>query len=120
MAARPSMSADGRFVAFTSWRATWCPATRTGPTDVFVHDRQTGGTTRVSVANGGPGEQRAAPRPLRGRALRRVPVLAPATSSPATPTAPQDVFVHDRQTGTTTHVSVATGGARPADSFSRR
>ena len=51
----PSISADGRCVAFESWTHTNSPmGTPTGPSDIFVHDRQTGQTTRVSVATSTP------------------------------------------------------------------
>jgi len=47
---RSSVSADGRFVAFTRWQPS-----RTGDTngswDVFVHDREEGTTERVSVSS---------------------------------------------------------------------
>ena len=57
----PAISADGRFVAFVSVASNLVPATPTGSTDVFVRDRQTGTTERVSVGPGGsPGQRRAA------------------------------------------------------------
>ena len=46
-----SISADGRYVAFSS-EATNMVAGDTNETeDIFIHDRQTGATTRVSVPN---------------------------------------------------------------------
>ena len=44
-----SISADGRFVAFWSYATNLVPGDTNGDYDVFVHDRQTGQTTRVSV-----------------------------------------------------------------------
>ncbi|MCG8648578.1 MAG: proprotein convertase P-domain-containing protein, partial [Pirellulales bacterium] len=56
----PSISADGRFVAFLSDANNLVPGDNTGTGqqgqfdhDVFVHDRQTGETRRVSVSNSG-------------------------------------------------------------------
>src|SRR5439155_969179 len=46
-------SADGRFVAFQSDATNLVAGDTNGATDVFVHDRQTGATERVSVASGG-------------------------------------------------------------------
>jgi Tol biopolymer transport system component len=46
---RPCISADGRFVAFTSDATNLIDGDRNGQTDVFVHDRRTGLTERVSV-----------------------------------------------------------------------
>lgn len=44
----PSVSADGRFIAFQSSASNLVPGD-TGSQDVFVHDRQTGTTERVSI-----------------------------------------------------------------------
>src|SRR6185436_4097188 len=44
-----SISADGRFVAFWSDATNLVAGDTNGFADVFVHDRQTGGTERVSV-----------------------------------------------------------------------
>lgn len=49
-ASQPAISADGRYVAFTSC-AQYLDGRPTGPFgDVFVHDFKSGATTRVSVA----------------------------------------------------------------------
>src|SRR5207244_12207618 len=48
----PALSADGRFVAFQSAATNLVAGDTNGATDVFVHDRQTGTTERVSVASG--------------------------------------------------------------------
>ena len=49
----PSISADGRYVAFTSMAATLVAGDTNGAPDVFVHDQSTGETTRVSRATSG-------------------------------------------------------------------
>ncbi|GBD24906.1 hypothetical protein HRbin30_00220 [bacterium HR30] len=46
----PSISADGRFVAFKSIATNLVPNDRNGLVDVFVHDRLTKQTQRVSVS----------------------------------------------------------------------
>src|SRR5207249_12298868 len=48
-----ALSADGRFVAFDSAAADLVAGDTNRVSDVFVHDRQTGTTERVSVASGG-------------------------------------------------------------------
>ncbi len=48
-----SLSADGRFVAFHSYASNLVGGDTNGDFDVFVHDRHTGATTRVSVASDG-------------------------------------------------------------------
>src|SRR5262249_7695203 len=49
----PALSADGRFVAFVSDGANLVAGDTNSATDVFVHDRQTGTTERVSVDSAG-------------------------------------------------------------------
>jgi hypothetical protein len=48
-----SLSADGRYVAFVSFASNLVSGDTNGIWDVFVHDRQTGVTSRVSVASDG-------------------------------------------------------------------
>ena len=45
---QPSISADGRFVAFASGDSNLTPGDTDNVTDIFVHDRSTGVTRRVS------------------------------------------------------------------------
>lgn len=49
----PSVSADGRFVAFDSWGSNLVPGDTNESYDVFVHDRLERLTTRVSVDDSG-------------------------------------------------------------------
>ena len=49
----PSVSADGRYVAFRSFASNVVAGDVNGVADVFVHDRQTGDTRRLSVAGDG-------------------------------------------------------------------
>ena len=48
-----ALSADGRFVAFTSRSTNLVPGDTNSVDDVFVRDRQTGTTERVSVDSAG-------------------------------------------------------------------
>ena len=94
------------------------PSARTPPTsspgdtndarDVFVRDRATGRTERVSVRSNGAqaNRSRLGDGDLGRRAVRGLRVRRRPTSSRTTPTAEQDVFVHDRQTGRTERVSL--------------
>jgi len=45
----PSLSADGRYVAFQSWASNLVSGDTNARRDVFVRDRQSGATVRVSV-----------------------------------------------------------------------
>jgi Tol biopolymer transport system component len=49
----PAISADGRYVTFTSNASNLVEGDTNGGTDIFVHDRVTGETQRVSVASDG-------------------------------------------------------------------
>ena len=49
----PSISADGRYVAFDSDATDLVGSDNNGKFDIFVHDLQTGTTIRVSVDSGG-------------------------------------------------------------------
>jgi Tol biopolymer transport system component len=49
----PSLSADGRWVAFTSFAPNLVPGDGDGTTDVFVRDLRAGVTQRASIADGG-------------------------------------------------------------------
>ena len=52
----PSISADCRFVSFTSAATNLVPGDTNGVPDVFVHDMLSGGTEQVSVSSSGAGQ----------------------------------------------------------------
>ena len=49
----PTISSDGRYVAFESWASNLVPADTNGRTDIFVYDRQTDTVECVSGAADG-------------------------------------------------------------------
>ena len=112
----PSLSADGRYVAFVSEASNLVPGDTNHFRDVFVHDRQTGATTRVSVNSaGGQGDassyQLGSASPSISADGRYVAFVSEASNLVAGDTNDtEDVFVHDRQTGATTRVSVNNAG----------
>jgi len=126
-----SVSADGRFVAFPSSADNLVPEDTNGASDVFVRDRQTGVTERVSVASDGTQatngrDSTPTTTPTSRAADSRGPVISSdgrfvAFTSDAFDLVPgdtnhqsglgTDVFVHDRQTGETKRVSVASDGS---------
>ena len=109
----PSISSDGRFIAFISDATNLVTGDTNGVADVFVHDMDTGVTARVSVASvGTQGNGDAFTLSLSSNG-RFVAFGSLATNLVAGDTnAVIDVFVHDRTTGTTVRVSIATGGAQ--------
>jgi Tol biopolymer transport system component len=108
-----SISADGRYVAFDSSSTNLVPGDTNGRIDVFVHDRSTGRTDRVSVASDGTqGDQDASHLGVwisgNGRFVGFRSLAS--TMVPGDTNGEVDVFVHDRVTARTERVSVATGG----------
>jgi tricorn protease-like protein len=109
----PTISADGRFVAFDSLATNLVGQDTNGVSDVFVHDRSTGETTRVSVTTDGDQATSHSRMPSISSDGRTVGFDSDAPNLVAGDTNEQnDAFVHDRVTGETTRVSVATDGSQ--------
>jgi Tol biopolymer transport system component len=107
---RPSISADGRFVAFDSddWNLVW--GDTNGVFDVFVNDRETSVTTRVSVDDSGTQADGASIRPSISADGRYVAYQSEASNLvPRDTNGGADAFVYDRRSGATKRVSVAGG-----------
>lgn len=114
----PDISADGRFVTFASWSDDLVPGDTNGTTDVFVRDRHTGTTERVSVASNGVESNEESNLPSLSANGRYVAFYSEATNLVPNDTNGHDeVFVHDRLTGQTTRVSVSSQGGE-ADGYS--
>jgi len=109
--ALPSTSANGRFVAFVSDARNLVAEDTNRDSDVFVHDRVTGETTRVSVSSKGAQADRDSAAPLISANGRFVTFYSRATLAADDTNGRTDAFVHDRSTGETTVVSVASSGA---------
>ena len=109
----PSASSDGRYVAFDSDATNLVAGDTNGRLDVFVHDRQTGATARVSVDSNGVRGDNDSFVPSISSDGRYVAFGSRATSLVSGDTnAMRDIFVHDRQAGSTTRVSVDSSGAQ--------
>jgi Tol biopolymer transport system component len=109
---RPSISADGRYVAFDAdmWNLVW------GDTndvfDIFVHDSADNTTSRVSVDDAGTQANGASQRPALSSDGRYVSFESEASNLVAGDTnGSSDVFAHDTQSGATARVSIDNGGA---------
>ncbi|KKS17517.1 MAG: WD40 domain protein beta Propeller, partial [candidate division WWE3 bacterium GW2011_GWB1_41_6] len=106
----PSISSDGRFVAFSSYAYNLVPDNWDIAPDVYVHDRETGETSRVSVSSDGVG----------GNDWSVLPSISVDGTLVAFASLSNnlvidddngnwDIFVHDRLTQQTSLVSVSTG-----------
>jgi Tol biopolymer transport system component len=107
----PWVTADGRYVGFSSSADNLVPNQTNFTEDAFVRDRLTGTTERVSVATDGTQAQYPSQRPRISADGRYVvfdsfaPNLVPGDTNGLT-----DVFLRDRTTRTTTRISVSATG----------
>ena len=111
--ARPAISADGRYVAFTSNDQTLVPNDTNNSVDVFVHDRLTGVTEMVSVDSNGDHHPNASGGgdPSMSSDGRFVAFASRAALAPGTTEGNKDdVFVRDRLKQTTEVVSIGPDG----------
>src|SRR5262249_11565314 len=89
------------------------PGDTNGSPDVFIRDRHTGETTRVSLTSSGNQANKDSGTPIISGDGRYVGFVSQASNLvPRDTNGVYDIFVHDRQTGQTTRVSVASGGAQ--------
>jgi Tol biopolymer transport system component len=106
-----AISQNGRFVAFASDAADLVSGDTNGVDDVFLHDTQTGQTTRVSVASNGTEANAYSDAPTLSADGRYVAFTSNASNLVNGDTeGKMDVFVHDTQTHSTIRVSVDGSG----------
>ena len=109
----PSISTDGRFVTFSSSASNLIAGDTNGFDDIFVRDRLSRETTRVSIDSSGVQANSSSNSPRISADGRFVAYESMASNLVAGDTNTQgDVFLHDRLMGETTRVSVATDGTQ--------
>src|SRR3954452_1320777 len=107
----PSVSADGRRVAFVSFATNLVPGDTSGQAEFFVRDLQAGTTKRVSVGAKGAQANSESSFPSISAGGQFVGFASPATNLvPGDTTGAEDVFVRDLQAGTTKRVSIGANG----------
>jgi len=111
----PAINNDGRYVAYMSYAPNLVPGDNNYKSDVFVYDRLTKNTTRVSVAdNGKEGDQDSGNSfdlPSISGDGRYVVYSSDATNLvPGDTNTKDDIFVYDRVTKKTNRVSVNSNG----------
>lgn len=106
----PSISTDGRYVTFQSAANNLVIGDNNGWQDIFVRDRQLNETTLVSKSSNGELGNRASwePKISDGRYVAFASYASNLVAGDNNNNL--DVFVHDRQTGQTTRVSVSSNG----------
>ncbi len=108
---QPSISANGRFVAFYAFDSNLVPGDTNGARDTFVHDLRTGETRRVSVDSAGQqgnGDSYDPALPSNGKFV--VFHSDAANLVPGDTNGTSDVFLHDLRTGETRRLSVDAQG----------
>ena len=114
----PSISADGRYVAFHSFASNLVSGDTNNTYDIFVRDRQMNQTTRVSVDSSGVEGNSNSYNPSISADGRYVAFASESTNlvSGVDSNLKQDIFIHDRQTGDATRISVDSSGTEGNDS----
>lgn len=113
----PSISADGRYVTFGSFASNLVPNDPNWRPDIFLHDNQTGETSRVSEDSSGiGGDASSFNAPSISMDGRYIAFESSATNLVDNDTNNQsDIFVHDNWTGINILVSVASDGTQGND-----
>jgi len=109
----PSVSSDGRYVAFQSLATDLVANDTNGAMDIFVLDRLFQTTQRISVSSSGTEANSGSANSSISPDGRWVVYESDATNLvTGDSNGLTDIFLYDRQTSQTTRVNVATGGAQ--------
>jgi Tol biopolymer transport system component len=112
----PDMSADGRYVVFTSDADNLVDEDTNDGSDVFVHDRLTGQTTRVSIASSGEQANSGSSEAQLSDDGHYVVFSSSATNLVGGDSnEAEDIFIHDQETGQTVLVSRTANDVRASD-----
>ena len=113
MSGYSSISSDGRLVVFESYASNLVPGDTNGSCDIFLHDLQTGLTTRISTDSSGAQGNGTSRLPVISADGRIVVYVSDSTNLVAGDTNNMaDVFVRDLQSGVTSRVSVSSAGGQ--------
>ncbi|WP_197455925.1 S8 family serine peptidase [Stieleria neptunia] len=113
----PTISADGRYVAFDSNSTNLVAGDLNNTTDIFVYDRSTGTIERVSFNDTGVEGDDYSGSPSISADCRYVAFQSRASNLvPGDTNGQTDIFVHDRITGTVERVSISDAGVEGDDS----
>ena len=112
---QPSISADGRHVAFLSTSNNLVPNDNNGQTDIFVRHLDSGQTELVSISSSGNQDNQYAVLSAPAVSTTGRYVAFSSTSTKLVPddtNGVSDVFVRDTQNGTTIRASVSNSGSQ--------
>ncbi len=107
------MSADGRFVVFDSAASNLVAGDTNNESDIFVHDRLTKQTSRVSISSSGrQGNSYSHGPHISGDGRYVVFTSGASNLVPGDNNGLADIFVYDRQTKQTSRVNLASNGTQ--------
>lgn len=107
----PTLSYDGRFVAFESHATNLVPGDTNGDGDIFVHDRVTGVTERVSVdADGGQANNKSTGPEISDNGRYVVFMTLSINMVPGDDNAFYDIYLYDRTNGGVEKISNSSNG----------
>ena len=107
----PAISADGRYVTFSSGATNLVPGDTNNSTDIFVYDRETNKIERVSGSSAGVQGDGNSSDPSISADGRFVTYQSSAHNLvPNDPSTDFQIFLYDRQTAQTSRISVGTNG----------
>ncbi len=110
---QPDISSDGRFVAFLSDSSTLVQADTNGAPDIFVFDRVTKTTERVSLGNSGLEANGESSTPSISSDGRYISFLSTANNLvPGDTNGKRDAFVFDRIAKSTARASISNSGTQ--------
>ncbi len=113
----PSISPDGRFIAFSSEAANLVQDDTNGVRDIFIHDSESGQTRRVSIASDGTEANGDSEWTAISANGDFVAFWSDADNLVASDlNGVSDLFVHELAIGETTRVNVASDGTEANDS----
>jgi len=116
----PTISADGRYVVFVSDASNLVSSDTNGLKDIFVHDTQTGTTTRGSVDSNATQSNSNSRYPDISADGRYIVFESSASNLVSNDTnSLSDIFLHDNQTGITARVSVDSGNGQVSGSSTK-
>ena len=117
----PSLSADGRLVAFLTYATNLVPGDTNGAYDVLVRDRQLGTTKLVSAARSGGASDADSSSPQLSADGRWVAFVSGADDlAPGDTNESPDIYVRDLMGGVTSRASVTTAGAQTSSGYANQ
>lgn len=119
VSSQPSLSASGRYVAFQSSASNLVSNDGNSQQDIFVFDRQNNSTRRVSIdSNGNEGNGLSETPDLSGDGNLIVFASTASNLVSNDSNGKKDIFIHNRQTATTSLLSISSSGSQANNSSS--